>query len=245
MKQYKTENEQLKIENQKLNQRLRDVSEYMQENDRLKELLGIRHQYNNYSTVGACVVGYDADNWFSYITIDKGTSSGVEKSDTVITAHGLLGQVTEVGSNWAKVSTLINAENSAGVRIVRNGEIGIAEGDITLSKTNKCKLGYLVPNASVIAGDILETSGLGGIYPPGLMVGKISDVKRDRMGQLQYAVIEPFVDFDNLYEVIVITDWSIETEDYSGSEFIEPDNQNTEVIDDNLAQPDDNGVSFG
>ncbi len=208
MEEYEAENQRLKQENIELNARIKDVSTYKEENERLRKLLGITNEYE-YETVAARVVSYETDNWFSYITLDKGTSNGIDVSDTVITSDGLLGQVTEVGVNWAKVSTVINSESSAGVRITRNGEIGIVEGDTMLSKSRKCRLGYLTANASIIAGDILETSGLGGIYPPGLPVGKISEISKDNMGRLDYAIIEPFVNFDKLYEVVVITGWSV------------------------------------
>lgn len=212
MKEYKEENQKLKSENIKLKSDIKTVEEYKEENERLQKLLSISEDMTESKTVAARVIAYEPDNWFSYVTINRGTASGVEVSDAVITADGLLGQVTEVGKNWAKVSTVINSENSVGVRIVRNGEIGIVEGDTALSKLNKCKLGYLVANASVMPGDILETSGLGGIYPPGLMVGKISDVRKDNMGRLDYAIIEPFIDFDELYEVLVVVDWSLKTD---------------------------------
>ncbi len=212
MKTYKEENERLKTENNKLMSDLKSVEEYKVENERLQRILEISEEMTQMKTVAAKVIEYSPDNWFSYITINRGKSSGIEVSDAVITADGLLGQVSEVGSNWAKISTLINTENSVGVRIVRNGEIGIVEGDTKLSKTNKCRLGYLTANASVLSGDILETSGLGGIYPPGIMVGKISQISKDNMGRLDYAVVEPFVEFDSLYEVLVITDWILESE---------------------------------
>ena len=214
MKEFKEENERLKVENQDLSAKVKDISEYIAENDRLKKLLEIDNELTEYTTVAAKVAAYEPDNWFSYITIDKGSSSGIKESDPVITAQGLLGQVTDVGRNWAKISTIINSESSVGVRITRNGEIGILEGDVKLSKSNKSKLAYLVSNASIISGDILETSGLGGIYPPGLMVGKITEMQKNNMGQLDYAIVEPFVDFNNLYEVLVITQWSLDSDVY-------------------------------
>lgn len=212
MKGYKQKNEELVRENRELTAQLKDIDEYREENERLKRLLKISDEMAGSQTVAARVVAYDGDNWFTYITIDKGEKHGIEVSDAVVTADGLLGQIVEVGYNWAKISTVINPESSAGVRIVRNGEIGIAEGDVKLSKINRCRLGYLISNASVIAGDILETSGLGGIYPPGIKVGKITDVRKDNMGRLDYAEIEPFIDFNNLYEVVVITQWSLQSD---------------------------------
>lgn len=234
MKNYKEENERLKTENNKLMSELKSVEEYKAENERLQRILEISEEMTQMKTVAAKVIEYSPDNWFSYITINRGKSSGIEVSDAVITADGLLGQVSEVGSNWAKISTLINTENSVGVRIVRNGEIGIVEGDTKLSKTNKCRLGYLTANASVLSGDILETSGLGGIYPPKIMVGKISQISKDNMGRLDYAVVEPVVELDSLYEVLVITDWILESEpeyvpeDETGEISEEAENINTE-----------------
>lgn len=219
MKDYRKKNEELKAENISLMGKMSDVSELTEENERLKKLLGIADEIAESQKVAARVVAYEPDNWFSYITINKGSSSGIKLSDPVMTADGVLGQVCEVGKNWARISTIINNDSAIGVRIVRNGEIGIVEGDIKLSRTNKCRLGYLVENASVIAGDILETSGLGGIYPPGLPVGKISEISKDNMGRLDYAVIEPFADFNKLYEVLVITEWSLD----EGAFFDAPD----------------------
>lgn len=239
MKEFKKENELLKKENQELQAKVKDVSEYITENERLKKLLDIDNEFSEYKTTAARVVAYEPDNWFSYITIDKGTSSGIKESDPVITAEGLLGQVTDVGKNWAKISTIINSESSAGVRIVRNGEIGILEGDVKLSKSNKSKLGYLSSNASIISGDILETSGLGGIYPPGIMVGKVSEIRKNNMGRLDYATVEPFVDFDNLHEVIVITQWSLDSDIYrpdntydNHNEYLGESNMQNSIYDD-------------
>lgn len=213
-KKYKKENKELKIKNTELEAKVKEISEYINENERLMKLLNLNETMENYKTVTARVVGVEPDNWFSYITINKGANSGIKISDTVITAEGLLGQVSAVGNNWAKISTIINNESSAGVRIIRNGEIGIIEGDLKLIKTKKCRLQYLVSNASVISGDILETSGLGGIYPPEIKVGKITDIRKDNMGQLDYAIVEPFVNFSDLHEVIVITDWSMNHDIY-------------------------------
>lgn len=216
-KEIKKQNSELKAENIELQSKVKSIEEYKRENDRLQKLLSISEEMTESETVAAKVIAYEPDNWFTYITINRGTASGIEISDAVITADGLLGQVADAGKNWAKVSTIINSESSSGVRIVRNGEIGIVEGDSSLSKVQKCKLGYLVANASVMPGDILETSGLGGIYPPGLKVGKIAEVAKDNIGRLDYAVVEPFVNFDELYEVLVITDWTLDSDTYDPS----------------------------
>ncbi len=235
-KEYIAENEKLKKDNMELTSKIKTVEEYISENERLKKLLNVSNEQIEYVTVAANVVSYEPDNWFSYITIDRGTNVGIKISDPVITSNGLLGQVSEVGENWAKISTIINSECSVGGRIVRNGEIGIVEGDVKLAKTQKCKLGYLVSNASVIAGDILETSGLGGIYPPGIFIGTITEISKDNMGRLDYAVIEPVVDFDSLYEVLVISDWSFKSYEFDSPENL--GNTTDEVINDTQSSVD-------
>ncbi|MCX7714706.1 MAG: rod shape-determining protein MreC, partial [Clostridia bacterium] len=77
-------------------------------------------------------------------------------------------------------------------------------GDVALSKRGYCKMSFMDKNASVVVGDMVETSGLGGVYPPGILVGRVREIKSDNAGAMQYAVIEPAADLNNLHEVLVI-----------------------------------------
>lgn len=212
MKAYKAENDRLIAEITSLKREARSVDAYKTENERLKKLLGIKQELESCETTAARVVGVDAENWFETITLDKGSRDGLEISDAVITADGVVGQITDIGSNWARVSTILNPESALGIRVVRTGEIGVAAGDSKLRKSKSCKLSYLADNTTVVAGDILESSGYGGIYPPGLMLGKITEAKRDTIGRVEYAVVAPFVDFSDLHEVLVVTEWSMSSE---------------------------------
>ena len=144
-KEIKKQNSELKAENIELQSKVKSIEEYKRENDRLQKLLSISEEMTESETVAAKVIAYEPDNWFTYITINRGTASGIEISDAVITADGLLGQVADAGKNWAKVSTIINSESSSGVRIVRNGEIGIVEGDSSLSKCRNASLVIWLP----------------------------------------------------------------------------------------------------
>lgn len=205
MQSYKEENEQLVSEINKLKKENRSIEDYKAENDRLTALLGLKESMAQYETTAARIVAYEPDNWYETIVINKGEKDGIKIGNVVVAGDGVVGQIAEAGTNWARVSAIINMDNAVGVRIVRTGDIAITEGDVTLCRDGLCKMTFMSKDSSVIVGDIVETSGLGGIYPSGMTVGKVREIFSDNSGTLQYAVIEPSVDFDNLHEVLVIT----------------------------------------
>lgn len=168
MKEFQKQNEKLTVQNLELKKENRSVEDYKKENERLRRLLGIREELGEYETTAARVVGYEPNNWYDTIVINKGESSGIKVQDVVISDSGVIGQVSEVGTNWARISTVINVGHAVGVRISRTGDIGVLEGDSRLLKENKCRLDYIGKDVSVVVGDILETSGIGGIFPPGV-----------------------------------------------------------------------------
>ena len=120
-----------------------------------------------------------------------------------------MGVVSEVGTNWATVLTVIDTDIELGARIFRTSEVAVAEGDFTLMGQKRLKLSYLPPAASLLAGDYIVTSGLGGYYPSGLVIGTVSYVKTDDDGLAQYAIITPMTDLDSLTEVFVIKEFDI------------------------------------
>lgn len=113
--------------------------------------------------------------------------------------------VQSVGVNWAKVTTIFDVDSAIGAKFTRTGDIGVVEGDAELSEEGKCKIQYISSDASIINGDIVVSSGVGGIYPGGLIIGKVSEVKTDVMGAVEYAVVEPAAKFDEVYEVLAVT----------------------------------------
>lgn len=190
----------LKIEN-------KSSEDYIRENKRLKELLDLKDgSMSEYNTVTARVVSYEPNSWYDTVMLSKGTDDGISVDNIVVTNLGVVGRVTDVGKNWSRVSTIINASNSLGVKLSRTGDVGVVSGDANLAQDKNCRLEYLSNDKSLIKGDILVTSGLGGIYPPDFAVGKVIDIKSDSAGNLEYGVCEPIVDFSSLYEVLIITD---------------------------------------
>ena len=195
----------LKIEN-------RSLDDYITENKRLKELLALKDGMTESKTVTARVISYEPNSWYDTVVINKGENAGISKGNAVITGLGVVGKVIQTGKNWARVSTLINISDSVGVKLSRTGDIGVVSGDALLAEDKLCKLEYMSNDKNLIPGDVLLTSGLGGIYPSDLTVGKITQIKADSAGNLEYAVVEPSVDFSALYEVLVIT-YHSESED--------------------------------
>lgn len=180
--------------------------DYINENKRLKELLDLKDtSMNAYDTVTARVVSYEPNSWYDTVMLGKGTEDGINVDDIVITNLGVVGRVSDCGSNWSKVSTIINSSNSIGVKLSRTGDVGVVSGDANLAQDKNAKLEYLSNDKNLIKGDFLVTSGLGGIYPPDLVIGKITSIRSDSSGNLDYGVVEPSVDFSSLYEVLIIT----------------------------------------
>lgn len=202
---YEDEIENLKRRNIELEKANRSREEYINENKRLKELLDLREGMQNTKTVTARVVSYEPNSWYDTVTINKGSNSNIKVDDAVITGLGLVGKVTEVGKNWARVSTILNIGNSVGAKLSRTGDLGIISGDAVLAENKKCKLEYLSNEKNVITGDVLLTSGFGGVYPSDLMIGRIDKIISDSSGNMEYATVTPSVDFSALYEVLVVT----------------------------------------
>ena len=117
--------------------------------------------------------------------------------------------VAELGENWCTVRTLIDAGTEMGGQLSRTGGAAILEGDLTLMGEGKLKLTYLPENSQLISGDLVETSGLGGVYPSGIVAGHVEEVRTDVSGMTEYAVIVPETDLDSLQQVFVIKDFDI------------------------------------
>lgn len=204
MRAYKEDNERLESENLALRQQNRDVAAYREENERLQSLLNLKESLSDYQTVAARVISYSGNNWYEGIEINKGTLNGLKTGDVVITPDGLVGKITEAGTTYSVVTTILDSDSAVGIKVSRTGGSGLIEGDAEFAKNMQCKLSFLDRSTPIIVGDVVETSGTSGTYPPGLAVGSIINVSADSTGSLKYAVIDPAVDFDSLKEVLVI-----------------------------------------
>ena len=180
------------------------------ENRRLRELLDLREQRRDLVFEAATVTERSVTNWTSSFTVNKGTKHGVEVNDCVIDETGaLVGVVSEAGTNWATILTLVDTDTSLGARVFRTKELGLAQGDFSLMGRSRLRLDYLPPDCELLGGDLVETSGLGGFYPSGLVIGSVEEVLVDDSGSASYAVLVPAVDFDALTEVFIVKEFEI------------------------------------
>ena len=158
----------------------------------------------------AMVTARSTSNWESTLTIGKGSAAGIAVDDCVVDEYwNLVGVVAEVGENWATVRTLVDSDTEMGGQLARTGGAAILEGDFALMGEGRLKLTYLPENSELIAGDLVTTSGRGGVYPAGLVAGHVEEVRTDASGMTRYAVIAPETDLDGLQQVFVITDFTV------------------------------------
>ncbi len=204
------ENESLRTQLAEAQQSAREGIEASEENVRLREALELRQKHTDFVLESAKVVLWSSSNWSSSFTISKGRSSGIELGDPVITEYGaLVGQVTELGENWATVSTLIDVDMSVGAYVGASGASGMVVGEYTLMKGKTAKLTFLADGAQIFEGDEVLTSGSGGAFPAGLVIGTISNVQTEAGGQIEYGIVVPQCDLDALVQVFIIKDFTV------------------------------------
>lgn len=193
-----------------LEEQLRDGQEASRENEQLRELLDLQERRRDFVFEAAKVTARSSYNWESTLTISKGSAAGVAAGNCVVTQSGVLvGVVSEVGANWATVSTVVNTDIQMGGIVTRTYSAGVLEGDFALMGRGRLKLSYLPDSAQLVSGDEVLTSGKGDVYPAGLVVGQVEGVFTDPSGMTRYAVVLPDVDLDALIEVFVIKDFDI------------------------------------
>ena len=196
---------ELTTKNNLLDQKVSSLISLEAENDRLRKMLDLRDKYPKFDTITASVISKDGGNYCRFITVDKGVESGLTPNQAVISGDGLVGLIFETGNGWSKIQTILDPSTSAGCRITRTGDISVTEGDPALFNSGLLKMLYISKQFTILEGDILETSGLGEIYPRGIPIGRIKEIKLSENSSSQYATIMPVVDFSNIYEVLIIT----------------------------------------
>jgi rod shape-determining protein MreC len=186
------------------NVRLKEIES---ENEALRRLLNFTqanptHAYKAAEVKGR-VIGRDPSNFLSYLIIDSGSQQGIEKGMPVVTERGLVGRITDVGANWAKVMLIIDPSSSVNALIQTSRATGVVEGQVGGSLLMK----YIPQGETVNVNDIVLTSGLGGNFPKKLIVGQVTAVHQRDIEMFQQADIRPTVDFNNLEIVLVITNF--------------------------------------
>jgi len=202
------ENEELRRENARLQEDIRRAQNDSAENERLRNMLGLRQQRRDFVLESAHVTEQGISNWSSTLTLSKGTSSGIAIGNCVVDEYGfLVGTITDAGHNWSTVTTVVDPEFQLGAAVFRTKEPVVVSGDLRLLTQNKLKLVFL--QGELINGDLIVTSGLGGYYPSDLAIGTVEDILADDSGMGKYAILTPKTDPTSLSQVFVITGFDV------------------------------------
>lgn len=200
------ENAELEAEINELRDKLANLEQAEAENEFYKKYLKIAEENPDFKFSAATLISRDSDDPYHSFVINKGTLNGVSAYDPVITDAGLVGFVSEVGLTTSKVMTILNPELSVGALDNRTNDSGIVSGDLEFAENGKTKLYNLARSCSVAIGDYVITSGEG-IFPKGLLIGKIESIGNDKYNTSIYATVAPFVDISELRQVMIITDF--------------------------------------
>lgn len=206
----KEENRQLKLQIAEMEDEVRQATFDREENVHLRQVAELREKRRDLHLESVRVLVQDSSNWYSQLTVNKGSDQDIEAGDCVITEEGyLLGVVTETGFNWATVRTILDSESSIGALVFRNGGSALAQGDFSLMSDGKIALTYLGSEPDVVSGDLIVTSGLGGYFPSQLVIGYVEEVRTSDNGLAQYAVLKPEMSLEGLTEIFVVTSFDI------------------------------------
>lgn len=199
--------ERLKTENAELRAQVSDYIDIKQENARLQKLLDIKKDNPSCKMVPANVIKRDTNDDFYAFTLDVGTAQGVGVNNPVITENGLIGWVCQADAAACKVKTVLSPDTKTGARDKQSGDNGIINGSATLCDQNLTAMTKLAENHKVKKGDMIVTSGTGGVYPGGLLIGEVQCVEFNAYDASRYAVIKPYEDVRTVSTAAVITDF--------------------------------------
>lgn len=203
------ENARLKARVQELEQVEREYYAAIDENASLRELAGLKRKNAQFEYELAEVIGVSSDGVSTTYTLSRGEKDGVEVNDAVVTGDGLMGYVSSVGYNFCEVKPITDLSMSIGAIVSRTRETVVAEGSYELAEQGLLRLSYLKNDSDVLVGDMVESSGYGGIFPKGLLIGSITEVLPESHGLSTYAKIQPAVNLDGLKKVYIIKSFEI------------------------------------
>ncbi len=191
--------DELTIDNTRLRQEQYEL-------DRLRELYKLDENYSDYKKIGAHVIANNGSNWFSDFTIDKGSKDGIKENCNVLAGSGLVGIVTEVGPNYARVRSIIDDSSNVSGMVLSTSDTCIVSGELELTSDGRLRFEKLANNDNKIeVGEQVVTSHVSSRYLQGLFIGYISEIKVDSNNLTRSGYITPAVDFSKIQEVLVIT----------------------------------------
>lgn len=200
------ENKELKSKVDDLTEENNQLRQDTYELSRLRELYELDEKYPGYTKVGARIIEVTTDNWSKAFKVDKGSDDGLKKDMNVIAGGGLVGIVADVGKNYSIIKTVVEDNNSVSGMLIDTNDTCIVEGDIELSDSGLIKLTHFKSDITVRDGDKIVTSNISDKYLQGILIGYAKDVEPDSNNLTQSGYLVPAVDFNNLQEVLIITE---------------------------------------
>lgn len=201
------ENERLKAQVAELTEENTRLRSEQFELERLRDLYELDQDYMQYNKIGARIIAKDSSSWFSVFRIDKGADDGIRENMNVIAGGGLVGIVTDVGSNYATVRSIIDDSSQVSAMAQQSGDSCIVSGDLRLFREGRLRLSYMEKDDDIKDGDMIVTSNISGKFLPGILIGYATDITVDYHDNLtKSGYLIPVAQFDRLQEVLVITD---------------------------------------
>jgi len=201
------ENQRLKIEIDKIYERQAEINVLRDENQRLGEELELQSSLTDYRTISGTVISRNPDNWVDQIVVDRGSQDGVAVGMPVMSSNGLIGRISEVNPTSSKVVLLTNIDqtaNQVSSEIIMEEEIvyGLISGYD--SSSDRLVMSQITSTIEIEEGELITTSGLGGVIPRGLVIGEVEEVTMDAHGLAQQVFVNPAADFENIRFVTII-----------------------------------------
>lgn len=179
--------------------------------ERLRSLYALDQTYLQYPKVAARIIAKDSEKWFQVFRIDKGSADGIEKDMNVLSGGGLCGIVTDVGANYATVRAIIDDESNVAAMSQSSGDNCFVKGNLTQFNEGLLDLANIDKNANINDGDAIVTSNISTKFLPGILIGYASNIQIDSQHLTKSGSLIPVADFDNLQEVLVITQLKTDT----------------------------------
>lgn len=173
---------------------------------RLRELYDLDQQYMQYNKTAARVIANDSGDWFQVFRVNKGSADGIQVGNNVLAGGGLAGIVTDVGAHYATVRSIIDDSSRVSAMALQSGDTCMVGGDLTLYKEGRLALSDIKKDGDVKDGDRIVTSNISTTYLPGILIGYAVDVSIDSNQLTSSGYLVPVAEFNNLQEVLIITD---------------------------------------
>ena len=201
---------QLEAENAQLREEIRAAAALTREVERLTEALDLKTQREDFVLLDCYIIGWDSGDWSERCTINKGSLAGVQVDQCVVTSNGeVVGLITEVGTNYAVVKTVLDSSLEISATIAASGYNGMVQGGYATGEEGYLRMNYLPSGAVICNHDQVVTAG-STLYPRDLVLGSVIDAGFDETGVAKFAILEPAADFGSLEQVFVLTSYKTE-----------------------------------